>query len=301
MKQNSKSLKTLSIIFIIFGSFETFLGVFGGVAGLNEELWQQVSEVTSDLGSYVLLRNVYLFITVMFAICGLFMLIAGISGVRASADPSKAKGCMTAGIVHTVIRIACFIITIVGTRSFPGLFSIILIGLAIIFVLSARRLRDFAGPGMGQNSWNARDYMNNRYGQEPPQQNGWQTPAQPPQQNGWQTPAQPPQQNGWQTPAQPPQQNGWQTPAQPPQQNGWQTPAQPPQQNGWQTPAQPPQQNENQYAAPQSMSGEQNQEPQAAPAVRPAEAEEYASRADIEIGSFDAEGTQDTAEKSSKQ
>ena len=241
MKQNSKSLKTLSIIFIIFGSFETFLGVFGGVAGLNEELWQQVSEVTSDLGSYVLLRNVYLFITVMFAICGLFMLIAGISGVRASADPSKAKGCMTAGIVHTVIRIACFIITIVGTRSFPGLFSIILIGLAIIFVLSARRLRDFAGPGMGQNSWNARDYMNNRYGQEPPQQNGWQTPAQPPQQN------------------------------------------------------------ENQYAAPQSMSGEQNQEPQAAPAVRPAEAEEYASRADIEIGSFDAEGTQDTAEKSSKQ
>ena len=131
MKQNSKSLKTLSIIFIIFGSFETFLGVFGGVAGLNEELWQQVSEVTSDLGSYVLLRNVYLFITVMFAICGLFMLIAGISGVRASADPSKAKGCMTAGIVHTVIRIACFIITIVGTRSFPGLFSIILIGLAL--------------------------------------------------------------------------------------------------------------------------------------------------------------------------
>ena len=277
MKQNSKSLKTLSIIFIIFGSFETFLGVFGGVAGLNEELWQQVSEVTSDLGSYVLLRNVYLFITVMFAICGLFMLIAGISGVRASADPSKAKGCMTAGIVHTVIRIACFIITIVGTRSFPGLFSIILIGLAIIFVLSARRLRDFAGPGMGQNSWNARDYMNNRYGQQPPQQNGWQTPAQPPQQNGWQTPAQPTQQNGWQTPAQPPQQNGWQTPAQPPQQN------------------------ENQYAAPQSMSGEQNQEPQAAPAVRPAEAEEYASRADVEMGSFDAGGTQDTAEKSSKQ
>ena len=265
MKQNSKSLKTLSIIFIIFGSFETFLGVFGGVAGLNEELWQQVSEVTSDLGSYVLLRNVYLFITVMFAICGLFMLIAGISGVRASADPSKAKGCMTVGIVHTVIRIACFIITIVGTRSFPGLFSIILIGLAIIFVLSARRLRDFAGPGMGQNSWNARDYMNNRYGQQPPQQNGWQMPAQPPQQNGWQTPAQPPQQNGWQTPAQPPQQN------------------------------------ENQYAAPQSMSGEQNQEPQAAPAVRPAEAEEYASRADVEMGSFDAGGTQDTAEKSSKQ
>ena len=130
---------------------------------------------------------------------------------------------------------------------------------------------------MGQNSWNARDYMNNRYGQQPPQQNGWQTPAQPPQQNGWQTPAQPPQQNGWQTPAQPPQQNGWQTPAQPPQQN------------------------ENQYAAPQSMSGEQNQEPQAAPAVRPAEAEEYASRADVEMGSFDVGGIQDTAEKSSKQ
>ena len=58
MKQNSKSLKTLSIIFIIFGLFETFLGVFGGVAGLNEELWQQVSEVTSDLGSYVLFKDI---------------------------------------------------------------------------------------------------------------------------------------------------------------------------------------------------------------------------------------------------
>lgn len=116
MKSN-KFLKVTGILMIIGGAigiilgFITVLGV-GAVALLIE---------TSAGG--------LMFAAIMVLLSGVLQLIAGISGVKNSAKPEKARVCITLGIIVAVLTIVGNVTTV----AFGGSFSVssLVIGLVI--------------------------------------------------------------------------------------------------------------------------------------------------------------------------
>ena len=129
-------LKTVSILFIIFGAIATIVAILAmvavaaltavasGVASEFGEAADVVGEVASSVGGLAILASIIAIIN------SVLMLVFGIVGVgKKSNDPSKAGFYVIAGIILCVLALLSIILTLAfSTSGFPwtGLISFVL-------------------------------------------------------------------------------------------------------------------------------------------------------------------------------
>lgn len=118
-------LKTVSILFIIFGAIATILSIIG-LAG-SAALASMGGEVGAAVGGLLI-------IAVIFAlIVSVLELVLGIVGLKKAADPTKAQFFITTGIILVALGLISLIIGIVnGGFSVTSLIGFVLPILYII-------------------------------------------------------------------------------------------------------------------------------------------------------------------------
>jgi hypothetical protein len=135
-------LKTVSILFIIFGAIATIVAVLAvlavaaltavasGVVGELGEAADAVGEVTAAVGGLAILASIVAIIN------SVLMLVFGIIGVgKKSADPSKAGFYVIAGVILCVLALLSIILSVAFTTSgFPWT-SLISFVLPILYIV----------------------------------------------------------------------------------------------------------------------------------------------------------------------
>lgn len=96
-------LKTVSILFIIFGAIATVVSLLGVAGSAALSAFGGIAD--SALGGLLLIA------TIMMLIVSVLELVIGIIGLNRSGDPQKANFFITTGIILCVISLITLIIT----------------------------------------------------------------------------------------------------------------------------------------------------------------------------------------------
>lgn len=120
-------LKTVSILFIIFGAIATIVSLLGVLGS---------AVLTSVAGEYgaAAVGGMLMIVTIILLIVSVLELVLGIVGLKKSGDPAQAQFFIVTGIILCVLSLASLVLGIIGETGFNPM-SLIGFVLPVLYIV----------------------------------------------------------------------------------------------------------------------------------------------------------------------